>query len=132
MEKPVAETAFKDDLLTRREAIRRVSALLGGAALIGQSAWLAGCAAPQRSSASLFTDSDVDRVDIEAESATHPLRSPDDWWAMVRGSGYRGTIELMNEQDRARVKDTCLEYIRQSAVTAVEANVVYGLATRAV
>ena len=37
--------AFKDDLVTRREAIRRVSALLGGAALIGQSAWLAGCAA---------------------------------------------------------------------------------------
>ena len=34
---------FKDDLVTRREAIRRVSALLGGAALIGQTAWLAGC-----------------------------------------------------------------------------------------
>ena len=39
----MAAPAFKDDLVTRREAIRRVSALLGGAALIGQSAWLAGC-----------------------------------------------------------------------------------------
>ena len=53
-----------------------------------------------------------------------------DWWAMVRGSGYRGTLELMNEQDRARVKETCLEFIRKSAVTAVEANVVYAIATR--
>src|SRR5262245_11920163 len=79
---------------------------------------------------SLFTASDVDRVDLEAESATHPLRAPEDWWAMVRGSGYRGTVELMNEQDRARVKETCLEFIRQSAVTAVEANVVYAIATR--
>src|SRR6185295_10315253 len=32
------------DLLTRREALRRVSVLLGGATLVGQSAWLAGCA----------------------------------------------------------------------------------------
>ena len=39
----MATVPFKDDLVTRREAIRRVSALLGGGALIGQSAWLAGC-----------------------------------------------------------------------------------------
>ena len=39
----MAAPAFKDDLVTRREAIRRVSALLGGAALVGQGAWLAGC-----------------------------------------------------------------------------------------
>jgi hypothetical protein len=39
----MATPAFKLDLVTRREAIRRVSALFGGAAVIGQSAWLAGC-----------------------------------------------------------------------------------------
>ena len=39
----MATTVFKDDLVSRREAIRRVSALLGGAALVGQSAWLAAC-----------------------------------------------------------------------------------------
>ena len=33
------------DFLTRREAIRRVSALLGGAGLIAQGAWLQGCEA---------------------------------------------------------------------------------------
>ncbi len=32
-----------DDLITRREAIRRVSALLGGVALVGGSAMLTGC-----------------------------------------------------------------------------------------
>jgi len=31
------------DLVTRREAIRRVGTMLGGAALVGQAAWLAGC-----------------------------------------------------------------------------------------
>src|SRR6185503_9472338 len=39
----VATAAFREDLVSRREAIRRVSALLGGAALVGQGAWLAGC-----------------------------------------------------------------------------------------
>ena len=38
----VTELAERD-LLTRREALRRVSALLGGAALVGSTAWLAGC-----------------------------------------------------------------------------------------
>lgn len=33
----------KVDLVTRRDAIRRVSVMLGGAALVGQAAWLAGC-----------------------------------------------------------------------------------------
>ncbi len=35
----------QNKLINRREAILRVSAMLGGAALVGQSAMLAGCAA---------------------------------------------------------------------------------------
>jgi hypothetical protein len=75
MEKHVAATAFKDDLLTRREAIRRVSALLGGAALIGQSAWLAGCTAP-RASANLLTDSDVALLDEVADTILPDTKTP--------------------------------------------------------
>jgi ubiquinone/menaquinone biosynthesis C-methylase UbiE len=78
----------------------------------------------------LFSGIDVTRLDVVAEPGTHSLRSPDDWWTMVLGTGYRGTIEQLSEPDRARVKDTCLEFIRQSAVTAVEANVVYAIATK--
>lgn len=37
------DLARTSDVLTRREALRRVSALLGGAALVGQSVWLTGC-----------------------------------------------------------------------------------------
>jgi hypothetical protein len=33
----------RDDLITRREALRRVTALLGGVALVGGSALLTGC-----------------------------------------------------------------------------------------
>jgi hypothetical protein len=76
MEKHVAATALKNDLLTRREAIRRVSALLGGAALIGQSAWLAGCTTPQRASANLFADSDVALLDEIADTILPDTKTP--------------------------------------------------------
>jgi len=39
----MAATPSSVDLITRREALRRVSLLLGSATLIGESAWLAGC-----------------------------------------------------------------------------------------
>jgi hypothetical protein len=70
------------------------------------------------------------RIDVVAEPGTHSLRSPEDWWPMVLGTGYRGTIEQLSEHDRILVKHECLEFIRESAVTAVEANVVYAIATR--
>ena len=54
-------------MLTRREAIRRVSALLGGTALVGQAAMLAGCedesaarAATQDGDGGLFSSADIE------------------------------------------------------------------------
>jgi len=75
MEKHVA-AGFKDDLLSRREAILRVSALLGGVTLIGQSAWLAGCTTAPRSSASLFSESDVVVLDEVADTILPPTKTP--------------------------------------------------------
>src|SRR4026207_176175 len=75
-EKHATKTALKHERLTRREAIRRVSALLGGATLIGQSAWLAGCAVPQRSSANLFADGDVAPLDEIADTIPPDTKTP--------------------------------------------------------
>ena len=66
--------AIKNDLVTRREAIRRVSALLGGAALIGQSAWLAGPAAA--AGRSLFSDADVALFDEIADTILPETKTP--------------------------------------------------------
>jgi hypothetical protein len=72
----VARASFKDDLLTRREAIRRVSALLGGATLIGQSAWLYGCTTPQRSPADLFSAQDIALLDEIADTILPETKTP--------------------------------------------------------
>jgi hypothetical protein len=72
----VAAPAFKDDLVTRREAIRRVSALLGGAALIGQGAWLAGCATSTPAVGELFSAADVELLGEVAETILPETRTP--------------------------------------------------------
>jgi hypothetical protein len=68
--------AFKDDLVTRREAIRRVSALLGGVSLIGQSAWLAGCTTAESASRDLFSESDVVLLDEIADTILPATKTP--------------------------------------------------------
>ena len=76
---------MKDDdqnktLINRREAILRVSAMLGGVALVGQSAMLAGCAAPQERETSaannLFNQSDVELLDEIAETILPETSTP--------------------------------------------------------
>lgn len=68
--------AFKDDLVTRREAIRRVSALLGGAALIGQSAWLAGGSTALGATRELFSERDVVLLDEIADTILPETKTP--------------------------------------------------------
>jgi len=78
----MADDKATNELITRREAIIRVSALFGGAALVGQAAMLAGCAAPssgQRTSAAasaLFRQSDVALLDDIADTILPETSTP--------------------------------------------------------
>ena len=80
---------------------------------------------------SIFTEAGVSVVEISTEIGTHPVHSPEDWWSMVLGSGYRGTIEQLNTEARERVRQENLSFVRQESVTSVESNVLYAIATRA-
>jgi hypothetical protein len=72
----MAAPAYQDDLVTRREAIRRVSALLGGAVLIGQGAWLAGCTTSASAASGLFSESDVVLLDEIADTILPETKTP--------------------------------------------------------
>jgi ubiquinone/menaquinone biosynthesis C-methylase UbiE len=67
---------------------------------------------------------------IIAENRLHPIKSPEDWWTIVLGSGYRGTIEQLNPTERQKAKEANLAFIRDEKVSAVETNVVYALAAK--
>ena len=79
---------------------------------------------------SLFDEAGVAPPEVVAEQGSCQLASPEDWWVMVRGSGYRGTIEQLNENDRERVRLENLDFIRSNNLRSVEANVVYAVSVR--
>jgi SAM-dependent methyltransferase len=73
----------------------------------------------------------VEQAEVIAESGTHPIPTPEAWWSAVMGTGYRGTVDQLDAGDRERVHTANLDYIRQSGIRSVEANVVYAVATKA-
>ena len=68
--------------------------------------------------------------EVVAESGTHQLHSPEDWWALIMGSGYRGTVEQLAATDREQLRETNLAYIREHGVNQLQANVVYAIARK--
>ena len=69
-------------------------------------------------------------IEAVAESGTHPIPAPEAWWAAVLGTGYRGTLEQLDASARERVRMANLDFVRQSGIRSVEANVVYAVATK--
>ncbi len=73
----------------------------------------------------------VTAVEIEPESGVHELGSAEDWWSVVLGSGYRGTLEQLAPEHRERVRESTTEALRRSGVLALETNVLYAVARKA-
>jgi ubiquinone/menaquinone biosynthesis C-methylase UbiE len=67
---------------------------------------------------------------ITPENRLHPINFPEDWWIILLGSGYRGTIEQLNPSEREKVKDANLAFIRDERISAIGTNVLYALATK--
>ena len=78
----------------------------------------------------MFVRAGIANCEIVAEAGTHSVREPKDWWSMVLGSGYRGTVEQLNETDYKVVRQKNLEFIRDANVLEVEANVLYAVAEK--
>lgn len=72
----------------------------------------------------------IGQCDIVAEEARHPIRSPGDWWKIVLGTGYRGTIDQLDDQARKRVQQMNLDFIDTNGVQEVETNVVFAIARK--
>jgi ubiquinone/menaquinone biosynthesis C-methylase UbiE len=80
--------------------------------------------------AALLAEAGAEQSRIEAVAASHPLRSPEDFWTIVQGSGYRATYDAMSVDERDAVRTRCLGAIIERRITSIETNVVYALATK--
>src|SRR4029453_9457986 len=78
----------------------------------------------------ILNEAGVASPKIIAENRLHPIKSAEDWWTIVLGSGYRGTIEQLTQQERENVKEANLAFIRDENISAVETNVLYAIATK--
>jgi SAM-dependent methyltransferase len=76
----------------------------------------------------LFDAAGVPDVEIVAEDGTQPLATPDAAWALIMGTGYRGTVEQLSQDARARVQARYLADVAARAIAAIDTNVVYAVA----
>jgi ubiquinone/menaquinone biosynthesis C-methylase UbiE len=72
----------------------------------------------------------VESQKIIVENRLHPINSAEEWWTILLGSGYRGTIEQLSEADRERVKEANLTFVNDERISSIETNVLYALATK--
>ncbi len=78
--------------------------------------------------AAMLESAGVTTAEIVAEAGTHPLRCPEDWWTIVMGSGYRGTVAQLDEATYQRFRDANLSRLRATGATHLSTNVVYAVA----
>ena len=78
----------------------------------------------------LLEAADIKGSEAIDEPGWHALASPEAWWSAVLGTGYRGTLDKLDEQGRERVRAANLAFIRDTKAGAVEANVVYASARK--
>jgi ubiquinone/menaquinone biosynthesis C-methylase UbiE len=66
--------------------------------------------------------------EAEAEDGEQPMRGPDDWWAVILGTGYRGTLDALSSDHRAHVE----RHVRSAMADAppMRAPVVFGTARK--
>lgn len=78
----------------------------------------------------LLAGAGAEERQVEAVAGSHSLRSPEDFWTIVRGSGYRATYDAMSVDERLKVRALCLAEITDRKITTIETNVIYGRATK--
>lgn len=76
----------------------------------------------------MFDGAGAKTIEVVSENGTHSVKSPEVWWSMVLGTGYRGTVDQLNAVDYEAVRLENLNFIQRAPVHAVEANVIYGVA----
>jgi ubiquinone/menaquinone biosynthesis C-methylase UbiE len=78
----------------------------------------------------ILREGGVEAPKVSAENRLHPINSAEDWWTIVLGSGYRGTIEQLDASERERVKEVNLAFIREAKISVIQTNVLYALTTK--
>jgi hypothetical protein len=80
--------------------------------------------------AAMLLEGGVQTAKIVAESDVQPLNSPEDFWTIALGSGYRSVIEQLGDASRERVRRATLDSICTQNVRGLETNAIYAISFR--
>src|ERR1700759_1643618 len=75
----------------------------------------------------LLTSAGVVGARIEEESSHQALRSPEDWWTVVSGSGFVWTVDQMGRETAERVRRDNLAALQTKNVSFIETNAIYAV-----
>lgn len=78
----------------------------------------------------LLREAGIPDVEIVAEDGYQMLRSPDDWWTIVLGSGFRWTVEQLKPDAAEQVRSANLAEMRRKNIRAVETNAIFATARK--
>jgi SAM-dependent methyltransferase len=78
----------------------------------------------------MLREGGVEADAVTAENRWHPIHSPEDWWTIVLGSGYRGTVEQLTPTELVTVKEANVAFVRDRGITRLETNALYAVATK--
>ena len=67
---------------------------------------------------------------VEAEASRRPLRTVDDWWTIVIGSGFIWTVDQMGIETAERVRRDNLSRLRAQRAFSIETNAIYAVARK--
>lgn len=76
----------------------------------------------------LFADAGLAAAAVAEEAGEQPLRSAEDFWTIVLGSGLRWTVDALTPDECAAVRRETLDTLAARDVRAVATNVIYAVA----
>jgi SAM-dependent methyltransferase len=78
----------------------------------------------------LLVECGVTNPEVVEEFGTHPLNSPEDWWTIILGSGYRSTVEALTPAARELVRFSTVEDVRRKRIRQIRVDVIYAISQR--
>ncbi len=78
----------------------------------------------------LFRSAGIINVEVINEEGVHLLHTPDDWWNIVLGSGFRWTIDKLGKEASLRVHNQNMQWIKSHDIQSIETNVIYAVASK--
>jgi hypothetical protein len=76
----------------------------------------------------LYASSAIGNARAELVEAAQELRSEDEWWDVVMGTGFRGTVEELDPADAAEVRRANLSAMR--GTRSIDVSAIYAAARK--